>query len=66
VDIITDPEGIVSSELDAERRFEEILREHVKYGKNAMTLERYLGYHREIQKLLKTGQGDNTGLLQRS
>ena len=55
VDIITTPEGIVSSEIEAETRFEEILRVHVKYGKNDLTLERYLGYHREIQGLIGRG-----------
>ncbi len=53
VDIIT--EGIVDikgDELEAERRFEEILREYPKYGKNEITLDRYLGYHREIQGLM--------------
>lgn len=52
VDIITD--GIISlgDERDAETRFEEILTTTPKYGKNDRTLERYLGYHREIQKLM--------------
>ncbi len=53
VDIIMD--GIVDiggNELEAERRFEEILREYPKYGKNEKTLNRYLGYHREIQGLM--------------
>jgi uncharacterized protein len=49
VDIITAPEGIVASEVEAETRFEEILKNHVKYGKNDLTLARYLAYHREIQ-----------------
>ncbi len=51
VDIITD--GIVSikDEREAEDRFEEILRSIPKYGKNDKTLERYLGYHAEIQGL---------------
>jgi uncharacterized protein len=53
VDIITDPNNIVSSGLEAEERFEEILTNNVRYGKNAVTLERYLGYHREIQGLMK-------------
>lgn len=53
VDIITAPEGIVSSELEAETRFEEILRANVKYGKNDLTLNRYLDYHREIQGLIE-------------
>jgi uncharacterized protein len=54
VDIITD--GIVDisgDELEAERRFEEILFSIPKYGKNEITLNRYLGYHREIQGLIK-------------
>ena len=53
VDIIT--EGIVDiggDEREAERRFEEILRGHIKYGKNEKTLARYLGYHAEIQGLM--------------
>jgi uncharacterized protein len=52
VDIIMD--GIVSihSEQEAEDRFEEILRTYPKYGKNEITLNRYLGYHQEIQGLI--------------
>jgi len=53
VDIITD--GIVDiggDEAEAERRFEAILNEYPKYGKNSKTLQRYLGYHREIQSLM--------------
>jgi MFS family permease len=53
VDIITDPQGIVASEIEAEARFEEILRQHQKYGKSETTLRRYLGYHQEIQGLIK-------------
>jgi uncharacterized protein len=52
VDIITDPNKIVSNDREAEERFEEILTTNVRYGKNAVTLERYLGYHREIQGLM--------------
>jgi uncharacterized protein len=54
VDIITD--GIVDiggNELEAEQRFETILKEYPKYGKNFKTLQRYLGYHQEIQGLIK-------------
>jgi uncharacterized protein len=54
VDILTD--GIVEigpDEREAERRFEEILKTYPKYGKNEKTLQRYLGYHREIQGLMK-------------
>lgn len=53
VDIIHDGIVPVASERDAEERFEEILRAYPKYGKNAITLERYLGYHRELQGLMK-------------
>ncbi len=50
VDIITDK--IVSSELEAEMRFEKILRKYQKYGKNEKTLNRYLDYQNEIQGLM--------------
>jgi uncharacterized protein len=50
VDIITD--GVVKAEEEAERRFVEILTTNIKYGKNDITLRRYLGYHREIQALM--------------
>jgi uncharacterized protein len=53
VDIIYDGIVPVKSEQDAEERFEEILRSYPKYGKNEITLNRYLGYHREIQGLVK-------------
>jgi uncharacterized protein len=52
VDIITDPKEIVRTEREAEERFEEILRAYPRYGKNQITLERYLGYHAEIQGLV--------------
>ncbi len=52
VDIITDGIVAIKSEKEAEDRFEEILQSIPKYGKNDRTLERYLGYHREIQGLL--------------
>jgi uncharacterized protein len=50
VDIITD--GVVAKEEEAERRFVEILKANAKYGKNEITLNRYLGYHAEIQALM--------------
>lgn len=49
VDIITDGVVQISSEREAEDRFEEFIRDVPKYHKNAVTYERYLGYHREIQ-----------------
>lgn len=54
VDIITDGIVTLKSESESESRFEEILRTYPKYGKNAITLTRYLGYHREIQDLINT------------
>lgn len=58
VDIITDGIVQIKDEREAEDRFEEILRTIPKYGKNDLTLTRYLGYHREIQKLIeRAGQG---------
>lgn len=51
VDIITDGIVPIRDEREAEARFEEILRTTPRYGKNDKTLERYLGYHREIQGL---------------
>lgn len=54
VDIITeDVVDLNGEELEAERNFEEILRKYPRYGKNDVTLERYLGYHAEIQGLMK-------------
>ena len=53
VDIIHDGIVTIKNEAEAEARFEKILRTYPKYGKNAITLERYLGYHREIQGLMK-------------
>ncbi|OPY74597.1 MAG: tRNA 2'-O-methylase [Syntrophorhabdus sp. PtaU1.Bin153] len=51
VDIITDGIVTIRDEKEAEERFAEILRTIPKYGKNDKTLERYLGYHEEIQGL---------------
>ncbi len=53
VDIITDGIVKISSEAEAEDRFEEILKTYPKYGKNEITLKRYLGYDREIKGLIK-------------
>lgn len=53
VDIITDGiADIGGDEREAERRFEDILRGYPKYGKNDITLMRYLRYHAEIQGLM--------------
>jgi uncharacterized protein len=52
VDIIYDGIVTLKAESESETRFEEILQAYPKYGKNAITLDRYLGYHREIQGLI--------------
>ena len=52
VDIITEDIVQTKDEIEAEDRFEEILRTIPKYGKNDITLSRYLNYHREIQGLM--------------
>ena len=49
VDIITEDIVPIEEEIEAEEQFEEILRTIPKYGKNDITLGRYLNYHREIQ-----------------
>lgn len=53
VDIIASPEGIVSTEEEAEKRFPEILRSHPNLAKGQKPLERHLKYHEEIQGLIK-------------
>lgn len=53
VDIITDGIVKINSEAEAEQKFIEILKTYPKYGKNEITLNRYLVYHREIQGLVK-------------
>ncbi|MBA4373612.1 MAG: phosphohydrolase [Thermodesulfovibrio sp.] len=53
VDIISDGIVTIKDEKEAEARFEEILRGYPKYGKNEITLSRYLGYHEEIQARIR-------------
>ncbi|MCS7215033.1 MAG: HDIG domain-containing protein [Thermodesulfovibrio sp.] len=53
VDIIMDGIVEIRDEADAEERFEDILRNYPKYGKNDKTMQRYISYHREIQGLMK-------------
>lgn len=52
VDIIHEDIVDTKDEREAEDRFKEILEEHIKYGKNDITKERYFGYHDEIQGLI--------------
>lgn len=52
VDIIHDGIVEIGNEFEAEERFVEILKGYPKYGKNEITLNRYLGHHEEIQGLI--------------
>ncbi len=52
VDIIHDGIVEIGEESEAETRFVAILTEIPKYGKNEITLGRYLRYHEEIQGLI--------------
>ncbi len=54
VDIITDGIVKIASEAEAEQKFVAILKTNPKYGKNEITLKRYLGYHDEIQGLQRS------------
>jgi uncharacterized protein len=49
VDIVMDG---VAGDWEAEDRFEELIKTIPRYGKNDLTLQRYLGYHKEIQGLI--------------
>ena len=53
VDIITEDIVTIDEEIEAEERFEEILRAIPKYGKNEATMARYFRYHNEIQGIMK-------------
>lgn len=63
VDIIYDGVVSVKTHAEAEERFEEILQTYPKYGKNDITLNRYLGYHREIQGLMNMKRTITSGEL---
>lgn len=52
IDIITDGYIKLKNDHEAEEEFENLLNRHPKYGKNKTTKERYIGYHREIQRLI--------------
>jgi uncharacterized protein len=52
IDIITEGFFKFQSDQEAEQRFEEIITHYRGYGKDKLTSERYLGYHREISKLI--------------
>lgn len=56
VDIITEGKVPLRDARDAEERFEEILKEYPRYGKNAVTMARYFAYHHEIQGLIAVAE----------
>jgi ABC-type Fe3+ transport system, periplasmic component len=45
-----------TDEKDAENRFVEILQQYEKYGKNPVTLKRYINMHQEIQGWMAVGK----------
>ncbi len=52
VDIIHDGIVEINNQAEAETNFKEILKTEIRYGKNAITTQRYYGYHDEIQSLM--------------
>ena len=62
VDIITDGYISLKDDHEAEEDFENLLLKHPKYGKNKITQERYIGYHREIQNLIRNNSEQKGGL----
>jgi uncharacterized protein len=54
VDIIHDGIVTIKDEAEAEKRFKDILKKNIQYGKNDITTQRYFGYHDEIQGLMAT------------
>ena len=62
VDIITDGYIKIQNDSEAEENFEELLHRHPKYGKDDLTRERYIGYHREIQELVLNAGAKKGGI----
>lgn len=52
-DIVSHPDGLVSSDAEAEERFAEILKAYPALNKGDRPLTRHLKYHEEIQGLMK-------------
>ncbi|MHB8879884.1 MAG: universal stress protein [Thermodesulfovibrionales bacterium] len=62
VDIIADGYINLRDDREAEEDFENLLVKHPKYGKNNITRERYIGYHREIQNLIQNAVKQTGGI----
>jgi hypothetical protein len=52
-DIVSHPDGLVSTDAEAEERFEEFLKAYPALNKGDKPLARHLKYHEEIQALMK-------------
>ena len=52
VDILTEGYFTFRDEREAEARFEEIITTHRAYGKDRLTADRYVAFHREISALI--------------
>jgi uncharacterized protein len=53
-DIISHPDGLVSTDAEAEERFEDLLKARSELSKGEKPLARHLKYHSEIQELMKS------------
>jgi uncharacterized protein len=56
VDILTEGYFTFQDEGEAEDRFEEIVTTHRAYGKDKLTAERYVAYHKEISALTENAK----------
>ena len=53
IDILTEGVFTFQNDQEAESRFEEIITHYQGYGKDKLTSNRYLAYHREISKMIE-------------
>ena len=61
VDILTEGFFTFENEQEAESRFEEIVTTHRAYGKDKLTSERYVRYHRELSALIRQAESRQAG-----
>jgi uncharacterized protein len=52
-DIVSHPDGLVSTDVEAEERFTELLKAYPALSKGDKPLARHIKYHEEIQALMK-------------
>lgn len=60
VDILTEGFFTFQDEQEAEARFEEIVTTHRAYGKDKLTSERYVQYHRELSALINQAKAHSS------